>query len=285
MNRSFIQQYLLVVAGAALVVSLYFFGDTKSRPALTKPEAGNAGHVGKAVSMSFEKILSLAGNTLSAMQKDSVSILTNLVEKKSGAEKTSAIKKLAELWSRTENFIVSAHYFEEIAKLDSTKDNWKIAGDYYYFGFSGTTDSAAKVFGGEHAVNCYAVASKFDSTDTKIKVLQALSWIDGVGGMNTMNGVLLLKEIEKTDPDNELMNVTLGRLAVVSGQYDKAIERLQRTIKLYPENTEAYFHLGEAYRATGRKSDAVKMFEQCKKLESSPDFQKQLDDLINQLKK
>ena len=80
------------------------------------------------------------------------------------------------------------------------------------------------------------------------------------------------------------MNVTLGRLAIVSGQYPKAITRLEKTIKLYPQNTEAYFHLGEAYRATGKKQDAIKMFEKCKELEKSPSFQKQLDEYINQIK-
>ncbi len=283
MNRTTIQQILLVLLGAGLVAALYFFGDTKTRPVTEAkgPMEGGTMPVRNST-MSFDKLLELAGGTLTKEQKDSVALLKQLADKSSATEKVKSLKNLGNLWARTENLIVCAHYFEEAAQLDSTEDNWKTAADYYFVGFQNTGDSSAKLFAGQRAFECYASALRFDTTDTKLKVLEAVSLIDGMG--NVMNGVLLLKDIEKTDPDNELMNVTLGRLAIVSGQYPKAITRLERTIKLYPKNTEAYFHLGEAYRATGKKEDAIKMFEKCKELEKSPSFQKQLDEYINQIK-
>lgn len=133
-------------------------------------------------------------------------MLQQLVDKSSATEKVKSLENLANLWARSQNLIVSAHYFEEAAKLDSTKDKWKTAGDYYFVGLQNTGDTAAKLFAGQRSFECYAAASRFDTSDTKLKVLEAVSLIDGVG--NVMSGVLLLKEVEKTDPDNELMNVT-----------------------------------------------------------------------------
>ena len=100
-----------------------------------------------------------------------------------------------------------------------------------------------------------------------------------------MPGVLLLKKVEAKDPDNKQMNLILGSLAVVSGQYDKAITRLEKLIKLDPENAEAYYHLAEAYQAVGRKEDAIKSLEQCKKLVNDPAFSAQIDSYIQQIKK
>lgn len=266
-----------------MVLALYFFGDTKTRPVVEAKGPMQGGEMpSKTSTMSFDKLLELAIGTLTKEQKDSVALLRQLADKSSATEKVKSLENLGNLWARTHNLIVSAHYFEEAAKLDSTKENWKTAADYYFLGFQNTGDSSAKLFAGKRSFECYAVAWRFDTTDTKLKVLEAVSLIDGIG--NVMSGVLLLKEVEKTDPDNELMNVTLGRLSIVSGQYPKAITRLERTIKLYPKNTEAHFHLGEAYRATGKKEDAIKMFEKCKELEKSPSFQKQLDEYINQIK-
>lgn len=283
MSKTGIQQVLLVLTGVGIVLALYFFGDTKTRPVTEAKGPMQGGEMPNRTStMSFDKLLELASGTLTKEQKDSVALLQQLVDKSSATEKVKSLENLANLWARTQNLIVSAHYFEEAAKLDSTKDKWKTAGDYYFVGLQNTGDTAAKLFAGQRSFECYAAASRFDTSDTKLKVLEAVSLIDGVG--NVMSGVLLLKEVEKTDPDNELMNVTLGRLAIVSGQYPKAITRLERTIKLYPKNTEAYFHLGEAYRATGQKNEAIKMFEKCKELEKSPSFQKQLDEYINQIK-
>ena len=266
-----------------MVLFLYFFGDKKNRPVTAEKGPMQGSEMPNRTStMSFDKLLELAAGTLTKEQKDSVAFLQKLIDNSSETKKAKMIENLANLWARTQNLIVSAHYFEEVAKRDSTKDKWKTAGDYYFVGLQNTGDTAAKLFAGQRSFECYAVASRFDTSDTKIKVLEAVSLIDGVG--NVMGGVLLLKEVEKTDPDNELMNVTLGRLAIVSGQYTKAIPRLERLVKLYPTNTEAYFHLGGAYRATGKKNEAIKMFEKCKELEKSPSFQKQMDEYINQIK-
>ena len=80
------------------------------------------------------------------------------------------------------------------------------------------------------------------------------------------------------------MNLILGRLAVVSGQYDKAIARLGKLTTLDPKNAEAWFHLAEAYRAVGKNEEAIKSLEQCKSLVNDPAFSAQIDSYIKQFK-
>ena len=132
------------------------------------------------------------------------------------------------------------------------------------------------------AINSFGELIKLDSSNTNYKVSQALCYIDGKG--DVMSGVVMLKGVEKTDPDNETMNLTLGRLAVVSGQYDKAIARLEKLVKLHPDNAEGFLHLGEAYRAVGKKEEAVNAFEKCKSLLKNTEAKNQLDNIIHQTK-
>ena len=129
-----------------MVAALYFFGDTKTRLVTEAKGPMQGGAMpSKSSTMSFDKLLELAGGTLTKEQKDSVALLKQVADKSSAIEKVKSLKNLGNLWARTENLIVCAHYFEEAAKLDSTKDNWKTAGDYYFVGFQNTRDSSAKL--------------------------------------------------------------------------------------------------------------------------------------------
>src|SRR4030095_15407641 len=134
----------------------------------------------------------------------------------------------------------------------------------------------------DQAINSYQRLQKLDSANLNYPIREAVCYIDGKG--QVMQGVAILKEVERKDPNNRDMNLILGRLAVISGQFDKAIERLERLIKMDPSNAEAYFHLAGAYQAVGRKEDAIKALEHCKSLVSDPDFSAQIDSYINQIK-
>ncbi|HUM46396.1 MAG TPA: tetratricopeptide repeat protein [Chitinophagales bacterium] len=148
--------------------------------------------------------------------------------------------------------------------------------------FPTAADSMVKTFAVQEAIKSYEQLRKLDSTNMAYPVREALCYIDGQG--QVMQGVTLLKAVEKKDPDNIEMNLALGRLSVVSGQYDKAVTRLEKLVQTDPNNAEAYFHLAEAYRALGRKEDAIKTLETCKSLVKDTDFRAQIDSYINQIK-
>jgi Flp pilus assembly protein TadD len=80
------------------------------------------------------------------------------------------------------------------------------------------------------------------------------------------------------------VNLLLGRLDIESGQLDKAVPRLEKLVKNSPSETEAYFYLGMAYKASGKTEKAIQTFEKCRKMVTDPDAQKQIDNIIQQLK-
>jgi tetratricopeptide (TPR) repeat protein len=77
----------------------------------------------------------------------------------------------------------------------------------------------------------------------------------------------------------------LGRFGIISGQYDKAIARLEKILYLRPQNSEALLLMAEAYNAQGNKTKAIELLERCKKTVTNPATKKEIEKYIEQIKK
>ncbi|MBK7959387.1 MAG: tetratricopeptide repeat protein [Bacteroidetes bacterium] len=67
------------------------------------------------------------------------------------------------------------------------------------------------------------------------------------GSNEVMNGVTLLLNVVQTSPSHYGANLLLGKFGIVSGQYEKAIARLEKVVSLQSEKIEGYFLLADAY--------------------------------------
>nr|WP_308463781.1 tetratricopeptide repeat protein [Chitinophaga nivalis] len=95
-----------------------------------------------------------------------------------------------------------------------------------------------------------------------------------------MTGVAKLREVVAANPDNIDAQVTLANLAITSGQYDKAIERLEGVAKKHPGNAKVLFVLAESYKSKGDKKKAIELFEQSKHFMTDPELKKEVDSYI-----
>lgn len=233
--------------------------------------------------VSFESILEKAKGTLSAPQLTRVNELESEISAAGTGEKIKLYGQLGETWATTGNVLVGGKYYAEAAAVSGKKEDYEKAADFLYFGFPTTTDSMARVFGAQQAIEVFRNLYAIDSSRTDYLIREAVCYIEGLG--NVMQGVTILKKVEAKEPDNPEMNLILGRLAVVSGQFDKAIARLEKLTQLDATNAEAYYHLAEAYQAVGKNEEAVKSLEACRRLVNDPAFAAQIDQYIQQIKK
>lgn len=266
-----------------MAACLYLFGETKppKKDAIMSPMMG--GGTASSSNIDFATILVKAKGTLASSQLDSISNMELQMKKVRGDhEKQLMLQSLAFTWEKTGNVLVAGEYYSQAAAINNDTILLNKAGNLFYSGFPTTTDTLARIFGAQQGVNTYTELAKMDPSNYTYPIREAVCYIDGLG--NVMQGVSILKEVESKDPDNEEMNLILGRLAVVSGQYDKAIARLEKLTKQHPKNAEAFYHLAEAYRAVGKNDDAIKALEQCKKLVNDPAFSAQIDNYIQQIK-
>jgi predicted Zn-dependent protease len=80
-----------------------------------------------------------------------------------------------------------------------------------------------------------------------------------------MRGILMLRELNEALPNNVLVMNTLARLAIKTGQIDRAIQRLETSLGLEPDNQNTICLLATAYGNAGPDyaAQAARLAAQC----------------------
>ena len=100
-----------------------------------------------------------------------------------------------------------------------------------------------------------------------------------------VDGVDKSKDIVKKDPDNADAQLMLGKFAMMSGQFEKAVQRLEKVISLRPQSNDALFLLAMAYENKGDKGKALEILQKCESREKNPELKKEIGSYIERLKK
>lgn len=79
-----------------------------------------------------------------------------------------------------------------------------------------------------------------------------------------MKGVKMLLDLDANYPDNARILFHLGRLAIQTGQFEKAVLRLEKSLKLDNNQPQIYCLLERAYRETSISDLAEKAAEKCR---------------------
>lgn len=175
----------------------------------------------------------------------------------------------------------AAKYSEVVAQIFPVDENFIKAGDNYFDAFSYSVEPELMNFYGEKARVYYQKLLKSRPNLMDVKNKLAMTY---VASSTPMQGILLLREILDADPVNEQALFNMGILSIQSRQYDKAIERLEKLVQLYPENLQGRFYLGVSYFETGQKQKAKDEFEVVKKQDSDPALQATVDTYLDEIK-
>ncbi|MBS1564582.1 MAG: hypothetical protein JST39_09340, partial [Bacteroidetes bacterium] len=99
-----------------------------------------------------------------------------------------------------------------------------------------------------------------------------------------MQGIQQILAVAKKDSTNMYAQLMLGIGGVVSGQLDKAEERLMKVVTKEPDNLEAILMLAEVNERKGNKQGAVRWYEAARKYLKEPGMQEELDNKLKSLK-
>ncbi len=282
-------QYLFIGGALLLVAALYFWGDTIGNKAKKMPNQATtstdehqhdpANPTSSIEAMDINKHTESNTSKLSIDFKTKIESLTQLAEK----EKTAiAYKDVAEFWEKQNELNSAAQYYKKAAFLENTEKSVTFAGNLLMAILQKTEDPSVRKWQALEAIECFSKALELNPNNVDTKIALATCYTEGTG--ETMKGVTLLREVTAKDSTNISANIILGKMAIQSGQLDKAIKRLELVLSLRPENTEAMYFLAEAYKGQGNKEKAILLFEQCKKLVKNPDFSKEIDNYIKTFK-
>jgi len=207
---------------------------------------------------------------------------SNLKNDGSDADKLKLEKELAKKWDDVNQPAPGAFYYEAIARSENTYQNWINAGDRFNEAYKDGTDTLAQPVFVANAVEAFQNAQKLNPNGLDAKTGLGVAYVNG-GAPSPMQGIALLLDVVKQDPDNRKANLNLGMFAMKSGQYEKAVDRFKGMIA-QKEELEPYFYLAESYKQLGMKKEAIDAYEKCKILLPDPTFGQRIDGFIKELK-
>lgn len=288
------KQIVLILACVALTIYLYAWGQRKSAINTTQPTAAGMPSRMPATTqapppppnLNFNALIENLQKKLTPAQLQPIKQLETQLEQASPKQRAQILQQLATLWQKATYPEVAAYIYKRIAQADSTQPNWEKAAKELSIAFKMSEDSTMQAFLAAHAANASKIAWQMDTSNTTNKSLYASTLMEAYFGQPqyVMQGVTILRQILAKDSLHYPSNLMLGKMAMVSGQTDRAIQRLQAATKSNPPDEEAYLYLAEAYAAKNDKENAIKYYEICKNKTKNANFAVQLEQLIKQLK-
>ncbi len=257
MNKT---QYLAVLGALALFLALYFGFDTKTG----KQKTTERSRALQAESTSFETLLTDAKAHLSAEQSAQVTETEQpLASANTDAERSAILKRLSGLWYSLGQIPVAGGFAEQVAELENADSSWSVAGATFFNGLVSSQDPVIRSFCADHAVKAFESAASLTPSNVEHRVNLALVYAENPPPDNPMQAVMMLRDLESKHPDNPAIFNALGRLAIKTGQWQRAIERLEKAWVLDKNNPNTPCLLAKAYEGAGNTTKATEFAGIC----------------------
>lgn len=281
------KQLILVSAGIVLLLALFLFGKTTNNKSVTlagKSDTTNIKAFDIIQFISVEKTKLTSNQTITVTKLES-----SLAASNDAAKQISAHQALAAFWKDSaKSFELYAFYISEGSKLDNSEKNLTFAARIFLDNLRAEKDLAKLNWETTTAINLFERALKLNPENDDLKVGLGSCYIYGKGRsgdpQETMQGIQQLLSVVRKDSNNMRAQMMLGVGGLVSGQFSKSIERLNKVVTQQPQNAEAVAYLADAYAGIGDKANAVKWYNVSKRLINNPHYTEEVDARIKTLK-
>ena len=255
------EQTFYIIGAIVLLAGLYWGFDTipSHQKSLEKSRVLNS------ESFDLNAIKIEAKKTL---KKDELEYVEALESQKAYAGQDSVkveiLKQLSGNWFKLGNPILAGIYAKEIAELDTTASSWAIAGTTFAAALK-QNDLAEKdrVLARDQAIDAFEHAISLEPTVVEHRVNQALCYIEAPDSAQPMKGIQMLAALATNYPDSSLPPYHLARLAVQTGQFERAEERIEQALKLAPEDARIACLAVDIYTEVHKPEEAKKLAVVC----------------------
>ena len=189
---------------------------------------------------------------------------------------------LARFWDKQKRPDLASYILEKKAERTNKAADWFTAGNRYYYSVQFTGDETERPLLFQSAIRCFKSGLKQEPANIDSKIMMASCYVEGTDA--PMEGVTLLKEIEKKDSNNVKLQLTFAFFSVKSNQTDKAITRFKKVLQLDPNYIEAYLHLADIYEQMNDVNKTIEMLQLYAAKTTDPTAKLEVEKYINQLK-
>jgi tetratricopeptide (TPR) repeat protein len=280
------KQLILAATGIIVVVGLFFFGKTEAKKSSSATSAMPQSAV---KAFDIHQFITETKQKLTPGQNLTLGKLENSVTRGDVKnQQISANNQLAAYWKDSIHSLEPyIYYLSEAAKLENSEKNLTFAAQLILDNLRGESDEAKINWEAESAIQLFEQALQLNPESDDLKIGLGSCYIYGKGRMGkpeeAMKGIQQLLSVVRKDSTNMKAQLVLGVGGFVSGQYDKAIDRLLKVVKAEPGNLEAIGVLADAYANKGNKQEAIRWYNTMKNAANNPGITKEVDQRIKML--
>lgn len=278
------EQIILISGGVILLFAIFFFGTTV-------PPKKEAVAAGPEVSQSFDIQVVINASTakLTEQQQTYVSGLTQAVVRGDVKEQQiRTYRQLAKFWSDSAKaFIPFAYYTSQAAKLENSEKSLTFAAQLLLDNLRSVEQPALKSWLAGESKELFEKALVLNPGSDSLAVGLGSTYIFGAPADNpqeVMKGIQQILTVSRKDSSNLYAQKMLGIGGIISGQYDKAVERLEKVAKAAPGDLEVLLMLAEGYERKGAKDKAVAIYQHTIEMVENPTLKAELNKRIQQLR-
>jgi Tfp pilus assembly protein PilF len=285
LNKS---QWITIVAAIILVATIYIFGKTvppKNKvAAATEQHSPDDGHDhGPApAAINIDTILRMAKKQLTVDQVVRLNSLENSITRGDVRDQQIHVyHQLAKFWSDSARiFEPYAWYLAESARLENSEKTLTFAARLFLENLQVDSDPSLVKWKALQAKDLFERSLIVNPNNDSAKIGLGATYLFGHISDAPMQGITMIREVTEKDSTNVYAQMTLAKGSLISGQYDKAIDRLETVARLQPENIEAILMMADVYERTGKKAEAINWYRLSLKHISRPDAKAEIEKRI-----
>lgn len=250
-----------VIASALLLFFVLYFGcDTKPK----RQQQIEKSRALTAESTDVSLLLDEAKKKLSPVQVAELEVKERLIDDTSvDSSKVSVLKQLSGAWYELGFPDIAGYYAQNVAEVVNTDTAWSIAGTTFLLCMQQTEEAKVKSFCSGRAVQAFENAISLAPEEVRHRVNLALCYTEVPPTDNPMRGITMLLELNREHPNSVVVLNQLARLAIKTGQFEKAVERLEHALSVEPDNTNANCLMAQALQGAGQAERAKAFAAKC----------------------
>lgn len=254
-------QYLALLLASVLFAGLYWGFDTKL-PQGKKAEQHQKAE--KAEGAAPESLRDAARAKLAPAQSAQLAELDQqLSAAKNDVERADLLKRQSGLWYSFGEIAVAGGIAEQVASIEKTDEAWSVAGGTFFNGLTASQDPELRDYCAKRAIKAFETAATLAPEKVEHRVNQALVYAENPPPDNPMQAVMTLRDLESKHPEEASVYNALGRLAIKTNQWQRAIERLEKARSLDKANPNTPCLLAKAYEGAGNTTKANEFARIC----------------------
>jgi tetratricopeptide (TPR) repeat protein len=278
-------QWITLFIGMGLVAVIYIFENIIPPKSALPLVISNAEK--EAPAFTIDSVLTFARKKISPDQVTRLNFLENSISR--GDVKNQQINvyhQLAHFWGDSAGiFEPYAWYEAEAARLENSEKSLTFAARLFLENLQNDEMTERRRWKALQAKDLFERSLKINPVnDSSITGLGAC-YLFGNISANPMEGILKIRGVVEKDSTNVYAQLMLAKGSLVSGQYDKAISRLQTVNRLRADNIEAILLLADIYERTADKANAIHWYRKSLEYVKRPDARAEIEKRMEELQK